>query len=79
MINESKWGNYNHLWGFHQLQNCMRQVKEIIQRSAKVGAPGLLNFITVDAYHFCTSLPAAFTQPGAPTLADFCTAPYPAC
>ena len=30
MINESKWGIYRHTWGFHQLQNWMRQVKEII-------------------------------------------------
>ena len=38
-----------------------------IQRSAKIGAPGLVNFITAVAYHFCPSLPAAFTQPGAST------------
>ena len=43
-----------------------------VQRSAKVGAPGLVNFITAVAYHFCPSLPAAFTQPGASTLADLC-------
>ena len=33
---------------------------------------GLVNFITALAYHFCLNLPAAFTQPGAPTLADLC-------
>ena len=43
-----------------------------IQRSAKVGAPGLVNFITALAYHFCPSLPAAFTQQVASTLADLC-------
>ena len=46
-----------------------------VQRSAKVGAPGLVNFITAVAYHFCPSLPAAFTQPGASTLADLCILP----
>ena len=44
-----------------------------MQGSAKVGAPGLTNFVTAVAYHFCPSLPAAFTQPGASILADFCT------
>ena len=38
-----------------------------VQRSAKVGAPGLVNFIPAVAYHFCPRLPAAFTQPGAAT------------
>ena len=41
-----------------------------VQRLAKVGAPGLVNFITAVAYHFCPSLPTAFTQPGASTLAN---------
>ena len=45
----------------------------IIQRSAKVGAPGLVNFITAVAYQLCLNLPAAFMQPGAPTLANLCT------
>ena len=44
-----------------------------VQRSAEVGAPGLVNFITAVAYHFCPSLPAAFTQPGTSTLADLCS------
>ena len=44
-----------------------------VQRSAKVGAPGLVNFITAVAYHFCPTLPAAFTQHGALPLANFCT------
>ena len=43
-----------------------------IQRSGKVSAPGLVNFITAVAYHFCPSLPAAFTQPVTPTLAGLC-------
>ena len=43
-----------------------------IQRSAKVDAPGLVNFIPAVAYHFCLNLPAAFTKPGASTLADLC-------
>ena len=39
--------------------------KRGLQRSAKVGTPGLVNFITAAAvaYDFCLSLPAAFTQP----------------
>ena len=40
--------------------------------SAKSWTPGLENFITAVAYHFCPSLPASFTQPGASTLADLC-------
>ena len=35
-----------------------------IQGSAKRRSPGLVNFVTVVAYHLCLSLPAAFTQPG---------------
>ena len=50
----------------------VRIVCPYLQRSAKVGAPGLVNIITAVAYHFCPSLPAAFTQPGASTLADLC-------
>ena len=38
-----------------------------VQRSPLLCAPGLVNFITAVARHFCPSLPAAFTQPGAST------------
>ena len=44
-----------------------------MQRLAEVGAPGLVNFITAVAYHFCPSLPTAFSQPDALTLAVLCT------
>ena len=44
-----------------------------VQRSAKVGAPGLVNFITALAYHFCPSLPAAIAQAGASISANLCT------
>ena len=44
-----------------------------VQISAKVGAPGLVNFITAVAYHICPSLPAAFTQPGVHLIAEPCT------
>ena len=44
-----------------------------VQRLAKVCAPGLVNSIPAVAYHFCLNLPAAFTKPGASTLADLCT------
>ena len=43
------------------------------QRSAKVGAPGLVNFINAVAYRFCPSLPAAFTQPTVHLIAEPCT------
>ena len=33
----------------------------------------MVNFIIAVTYHFCPSLPAASTQPGASTLADLCT------
>ena len=44
----------------------------LLQRSAKVDAPSLVNLIPAVAYHSCLNLPAAFTQPGASTLADLC-------
>ena len=44
-----------------------------VQRLAKVGAPGLVNSIPAVAYHLCPNLPAAFTRPGALTLADLST------
>ena len=43
-----------------------------VQRLAIVGALGLVNFITAVVYHFCPSLSAAFTKPGALTSADLC-------
>ena len=43
------------------------------QRSAKVGAPGLVNFISAVAYPFCPSLPAAFTQRTVHLIAEPCT------
>ena len=46
-------------WAFsHQLRAV---------QSGAVSAPGLVNFITAIAYHFCLNLPAAFAQPGAST------------
>ena len=44
-----------------------------LQRLPKVCAPGSVNIVTAVAYHFCLNLHAAFTQPGASTLADLCT------
>ena len=40
-----------------------------VHRSDKVGAPGFVNFITAVAYHFCPSMLAALTHPGASNLA----------
>ena len=48
-------------------------ISYVIQRSAKVDAPGLVNSISAVAYHYCPILPAAFTQPSASTLADLGT------
>ena len=44
-----------------------------IQGSAERWCPGLENFVTAVAYHFCQSLPAAFTQPGNYLLAELCS------
>ena len=33
----------------------------------------MVNFVAALAFHFCLALPAAFTQPGYPLLADACT------
>ena len=46
----------------------------LLRRSAKVDAPGWVNFVSAFVYHLCLSLPAAFTQPGTSTLADICAA-----
>ena len=54
-------------------------MQDYVQRSAKVGAPGLVNFITAVAYYFCPSSLAAFTQPSASTLADLCMPIYKLC
>ena len=43
-----------------------------IQGSAKRQSPGLVNFVTALAYHFCLPLPAAFTQPGDHLIAKPC-------
>ena len=61
--------NYNLL---RNLFHSIPAPKIDVQRLAKVDAPGLMRSTAV-AYHFCPSLPAAFTQPGALTLANLCT------
>ena len=43
-----------------------------VQVSADPRTPGLVNFTTVVAYHFCLNLPRAFSQPRACGLADPC-------
>ena len=53
--------------------NSLKPLISLLQRWAKVCAPGLVNIIPAVAYHFCPTLPAAFTQPIASTLADLCT------
>ena len=58
--------NVNHI----HAKGAAAILEPLLQRSAKVGAPGLVNFINAVAYHICPSLPAAFTQPVALTLAD---------
>ena len=45
----------------------------VLQGSAKTLWPVCVNFVPAFAYHLCSSLPAAFTQPGQSLLADPCT------
>ena len=54
----------------HQIDLTSRNRRLIgpVQGSAKRWAPGLVNFVSAVAYHFCLGLPAAFTQPGARLL-----------
>ena len=41
--------------------------------SANPRTPGLVNFVTAVAYHFCLNLPRAFLQPGKNSFGDPCT------
>ena len=50
-----------------------------IQRAAKVGATGLVNFVPAVAYHFCLALPAVFTQPGDNHLGEPCRVGFYIC
>ena len=43
------------------------------QGSPKECFPGLVNFVTAVAYHFCLNLPRAFSQPGKHSFGDPCT------
>ena len=43
-----------------------------VQGLAKRLRPGLVNYIAAVAYHFCLSLPTAFSQPGRSLLAGPC-------
>ena len=43
-----------------------------VQGTTKKRAPGLVNFVSALAYHFCMALPAAFMQPGDHLLAEPC-------
>ena len=45
----------------------------ILQGSAKRWYQGLVNFVTALAYHFCLTLPEAFTQPADHLLAEPCS------
>ena len=44
-----------------------------VQGSPKECFPGLVNFVTAVAYHFCLNLPRAFSQPGKHSFGDPCT------
>ena len=44
-----------------------------IQGSPKECFPGLVNFVTAVAYHFCLNLSRAFSQPGQHSFGDPCT------
>ena len=65
-----------------ELANCKLKVPKLwssllhlmqIQRSDKVCAPCLVNFITAVAYQCCPILPAEFTQPGESTWCGLCS------
>ena len=43
---------------------------ELVQRSAEVNAPGLVDFVSLLAYRLCLNLPPAFTQPEALIFAN---------
>ena len=43
-----------------------------LQGSPKECFPGLVNFVTAVAYHFCLNLPIAFSQPGKHSFGDPC-------
>ena len=60
-------------WTFWWYLTCLRLIPDW------QGAPKVRSQWTRFAYHFCPSLPAAFTQPGAPTLADLCSIQYSIC
>ena len=58
-----------------RLRSCQNMADEIsihVQRSGKVDALRLVNFVPAVAYHHCLNLPAAFTQSGALTFANLC-------
>ena len=59
-------------WKMHFVITLSRKV----QGSAKRQSPGLVNFVTPPAYHFCLALPAAFTLPGDQLLAEPCVSIY---
>ena len=44
-----------------------------LQGSPKECFPGLVNFVTAVAYHFCLNLPIASSQPGKHSFGDHCT------
>ena len=49
-----------------------RSREDLCRDRLNVDAAGFAKFVPALAYHFCLKLPAAFTQPGAPTLANLC-------
>ena len=44
-----------------------------VHTNTEIGAPGLVNFTSAVAYHFCPSLNAEFMKSEASTLANLCT------
>ena len=69
-------GGLGGFWGILLLSQRDRghfQHRGHVQGSAKRLRPGLVKFVAAVAYHFCPSLPAAFTQPGQCLLAESCT------
>ena len=48
----------------------LHMILDVVQGSANRRTLGLDNFLPAVDYHFCPTLHAAFTQPGASTLAN---------
>ena len=72
VVNSPRWHllSWVHPWKVYLQTNCFC---EKLQALAIRWCPGLVNFVTAVAYHFCMALLAGFMQPGDHLLSDPCT------